>query len=158
MQRVVILGRGGAGKSTLARQLGEIMGLPVIEIDKIFWLEGLLPTPRNEWVKIQQKLVSRDKWIMDGDLGPFDAVEVRLQAADTVILLDFALVQCAWRAWRRGRERADFWRWLVWYRRRSRPVLAKAIEEYASGAEVHLVRNPRELRRFMVTCALNQNL
>jgi adenylate kinase family enzyme len=37
MQRVVILGRGGAGKSRLTRQLGEITGLPVVELDKIFW-------------------------------------------------------------------------------------------------------------------------
>ena len=43
MQRVVILGRGGAGKSTLARRLGELVGLPVIELDKHFWQPGLVP-------------------------------------------------------------------------------------------------------------------
>ncbi len=37
MKRVVILGRGASGKSTLARLLGEITGLPVIELDKVFW-------------------------------------------------------------------------------------------------------------------------
>jgi hypothetical protein len=30
-----------------------------------------------------------DRWILDGDLGPHDAVEARLPAADTIILLDW---------------------------------------------------------------------
>jgi hypothetical protein len=42
-------------------------------------------------VAIQEKLVAAEGWIMDGDLGPYDAVEVRLRAADTIIFLDFSL-------------------------------------------------------------------
>jgi adenylate kinase family enzyme len=107
MKRVVILGRGTSGKSTLARRLGEITGLPVIELDKVFWRPGLAATPRDQWVVVQEKLVAKDGWIMDGDLGPYDVVEVRLRAADTIIFLDFSLVRCAWRAVLRSRERAD---------------------------------------------------
>jgi hypothetical protein len=50
---------------------------------------------------------------MDGDLGPYDVVEVRLRAVDTIIFLDFSFARCAWRTIRRSCERADFWRWLV---------------------------------------------
>jgi adenylate kinase family enzyme len=94
MKRVLIFGRGGSGKSTLAARLGEITGLPVVELDKLFRQQGLEPTPRDLWVRTQQELVSRDGWIMDGDLGPYDAVEARLAAADTIILLDFHLLRC----------------------------------------------------------------
>jgi len=154
MQRVVILGRGGAGKSTLARRLEEITGLPVIELDKIFWRPGLLPTPPDDWMEVQQKLIrssagTKAGWIMDGDLGPYDAVEVRLRAADTIILLDFSLVRCAWRALRRSRERADFWRWLIGYRFLSRPRLMAAIAQHGSAANMHILRNPQEVRRFL---------
>jgi adenylate kinase family enzyme len=69
IQRVVILGRGGAGKSTVARRLGELLGLPVIELDKHFWQPGLVPLPREKWVEVQQKLASRSRWVMDGDPG-----------------------------------------------------------------------------------------
>src|ERR1700720_232573 len=103
MKRVVILGRGASGKSTLARLLGEITGLPVIELDKVFWRPGLVATPRDEWVLVQDKLVAEDGWVMDGDLGPYGAVEVRLRAADTIILLDFSFVRCAWLAVQRSR-------------------------------------------------------
>jgi adenylate kinase family enzyme len=149
VKRALILGRGGSGKSTLAVKLGEITGLPLIELDKIFWQRGLHALPPDEWVKMQRRLVAQDSWIMDGDLGQYDAVEIRLPAADTIILLDFALVRCAWRAARRGRECGDFWRWLIAYRLRSLPVLMRAIGKFAPHAELHLIRNPRELQRFL---------
>jgi adenylate kinase family enzyme len=149
VKRVIILGRGGAGKSTLAAKLGEITGLPVIELDKLFWQPGLRALPPDEWAKVQRRLIAQDTWIMDGDLGRYDAAEVRLAAADTIILLDFALVRCAWRALSRGRERSDFWKWLITYRRRSLPLLMEAVRKFAPHAELHLIRNPKQLRRFL---------
>ena len=95
MRRVVILGPGASGKSTLAIHLSEITRLPVTELDKVFWRPGLAATPRDQWIKVQERLVEENRWIIDGDLGPYDAVEVRLQAADTIIFLDFSLVRCA---------------------------------------------------------------
>jgi adenylate kinase family enzyme len=153
MRRVVIIGRGASGKSTLARRLGEITGLPVIEVDKIFWQPGLIAMPREQWVAMQEKLVTGDRWIMDGDLGPYDAVEVRLRAADTVILLDFSLVRCAWRAFRRSHERGDFWRWLLAYRYQSRPILRAAIAKHAPNAVLHVFRGPKALGRFVSDAA-----
>jgi hypothetical protein len=129
--------------------LGEITGLRVVELDKVFWQPGLAAMPRNGWVEVQQKLVVDDAWILDGDLGPYDAVEVRLRAADTVIFLDFSLVRCASRAFRRSRERSDFWLWLWNYRRKSRPMLMEAIANHAPNAALHVLRNPGELDRFL---------
>jgi hypothetical protein len=143
------LGRGGSGKSTLARKLCVITGLPLFELDKLFWQPGLEAMPRAEWIEIQRKLVAQENWIMDGDLGDYDAVEVRLAAADTIILLDFSLMRCAWRALRRGRERADFWKWLIFYRRRSLPRLMQTIAEFGPHAELRLIRSPKELRQLV---------
>src|SRR5262245_47866245 len=107
--------------STLAVPLVEISRLSVMELDKIVWGPSLVATPRDRWVEIQQELLSaEERWILDGDLGPYDALEVRLQAADTIVSLDFSPVRCAWRALRRSRERFDFWLRLLQYRRHSR--------------------------------------
>ena len=149
MRRVVIIGPEASGKSTLARQLGEITGLRVIELDRLFWQPGLLETPRHQWVDLQQKLIGESEWIMDGDLGPYDAIEVRLRAADTIIFLDFSIIRCAWRAVRRSRERLDFWLWLLRYRRQSRPLLMKAISNHAAAATIHVLRDPEAVRRFL---------
>jgi adenylate kinase family enzyme len=107
VKRVVVLGPGGAGKSVFAGRLGEATGLPVVELDQHFWKVGLVPTPADEWVALQQELVMQPEWILDGDLGPYDVVDVRISAADTVILLDFSRWRCAWQALRRSRVNAD---------------------------------------------------
>ncbi|MEV4578002.1 hypothetical protein AB0K16_32625 [Nonomuraea jabiensis] len=149
MRRVVILGRGGSGKSTLAARLGAITGLPVVELDKHFWRPGLEATSPDQWAAVQDELVRAETWIMDGDLGPYDVPDVRLRKADTVILLDFSFWRCAWQAIRRSRERADFWLRVWAYRRRSRPLLLSAIATHAGDAKLHVIRNPRALRRFI---------
>jgi adenylate kinase family enzyme len=149
--RVVVLGRGGSGKSTAAARLGQATGLPVIELDALFWQSNLSPTPTADWVRRQQELVSANRWILDGDLGRYDAPSVRLARADTVLILDFSLLRCTWRAVRRSRERADFWCWLITWRHRSRPALQRAITTHAPHATVHIVRNPRQLRRLLAT-------
>jgi hypothetical protein len=76
-------------------------------------------------------------------------IEVRLRAADTVVFLDFPLGLCAWRAVRRSRENAAFWRWLLSYRRLSRPALLAAIEAPAGHARVYRLRGPRAVRSFL---------
>ena len=149
MKRVVILGPGASGKSTFARRLSGVTGLPVTELDKIFWRSGLVPTPPDEWAKIQQALVQEHEWILDGDLGPYDAVEARLRAADTIIFLDISLARCAWRALQRSSERLDFWLWLFRYRHRSRPFLMATIAEFASDAKVHVLTNPKAAEEFL---------
>jgi adenylate kinase family enzyme len=153
VQRVIILGPGAAGKSTLAVRLGEITGLPVTELDKLFWRPGQGAMPRDQWAAIQGELAAHESWIMDGDLGPYDLLEVRLRAADTIVFLDFSPARCAWRAIRRSRERADFWRWLFTYRRRSRPLLLQAIDAHAGNAGVHVLPNPRAVRQFLAQTA-----
>ncbi|MGI5159774.1 hypothetical protein [Microbispora sp. CA-102843] len=150
MRRVVILGRGGAGKSVLAERLGEATGLPVVELDALFWQSGLVAMDATRWSECQRRLVRRDAWILDGDLGLYDSgLRIRLRAADTVIVLDFAFLRCAWRTIRRGRERGDYWRWVWAYRRRSLPAVMQAINAAAPHAEVYMLRSPRMVRRFI---------
>lgn len=150
MRRVVILGRGGAGKSVLARRLGQATGLPVTELDTLFWQQGLTTPDPARWAESQRDLVRGDAWILDGDLGPYDhALAGRLQAADTVIVLDFGFLRCTWRTLRRGRERAGYWRWMRAYRRRNLPAVMQAVKTHAPQATVRRLRNPRQVRRFL---------
>ena len=147
---MVILGRGGAGKSTLARQLAAVTGLPVTELDMLFWQPGLTAAAPVEWQARQAELVRRDAWILDGDLGPYDsALDARLRAADTIIVLDFSVLRCAWRTVLRGRERADYWRWVWTYRRQSLPGILAAIRRDAPQAKLYVLRHPRTVRRLL---------
>jgi hypothetical protein len=153
VRRVVILGRGGAGKSTLGQDLSRRIGLPVAELDALFWRPGPSgPTPAEPaaWTARQRELVQRRDWIIEGDLGPYDRdLDLRLRAADTVIVLDFGFPRCAWRTLRRGREPAEYWRWVWSYRRCSLPALQQAIATEAPGAAVYSLRGPAMVRRFL---------
>ena len=162
MRRVAIMGPGGAGKSSLARQLGARTGLPVFHLDRYFWHPGWVETPREEWRALQEQLFAAEEWIADGNYSATS--EVRLARADTVVLLDFPAWRTAPRALRRSLasygkpvqaegcpERLDpkFLWWIVNYRRRSRPKVLAAIAEHAPGASVHILRRPREVERFL---------
>ena len=124
----MILCCGAAGKSALARQLGDLTGLPVIELDTPFWQPGLTPAEPAGWAARQDELCSRGTWIIDGDLGPCDQdLGMRLSAAGTIIVLDLAFPRVAWRTLRRGRERPGYWRWVWADRRRYLPQIRTVI-------------------------------
>jgi hypothetical protein len=92
----------------------------------------------------------------DGDLGPYDVLEPRLQVADTVIILNFSLLRCAWRTIRRLSEGIDYWRWVIGYRRRSLPLLMATIAEHAPRARVHLLRTPPALDSLLAVISTGQ--
>ena len=149
MQRVLVLGRGGSGKSTFARLLSEAAGIPVIELDSQFWQSSLAPLPAGAWSARQKQPALASTWIMDGDLGPHDVLGPRLRKADTIFLLDFSLWRCAWRSLRRGRERADYWRWVFSYRRRYLPLIRQQIERDASDVDLRVMHRPKEATAFL---------
>lgn len=99
MKRVLILGSSGSGKSTLARRLGATLELPVIHLDRHFWRPGWEETPEEEWQGIVRRLIQRKQWIIDGNYR--STLNMRLQAADTVVFLDLSPWLCAVRAMKR---------------------------------------------------------
>ena len=149
MKKIVFLGRGGAGKSTSARRLSETINVPLVELDKVFWQPGLQPLGKEAWITLQRELARKDEWIMDGDLGKYDVLSERLKYADTVIILNFPLFTCAWRAFRRSSERLDFWWWLVTWRRVELPKILKSVEQHAPDAKLIILKNQRQLDQFL---------
>ena len=95
MKRIAIIGSGGAGKSTFARELGEILNITPTHLDVHYWRPGWQETPRDAWREIQKELLEGERWIMDGNYG--GTMDLRLEAADTIIFLDMPRLLCVWR-------------------------------------------------------------
>ena len=96
MRRVAIFGNAGGGKSTLARELAAISGLPLAAIDKLQFRDGGAPVPHEEYLRAHAELLVRDEWIIDG-FGCMKTVWERLEAADTLIHVDLPLpVHALW--------------------------------------------------------------
>ena len=149
MNRVVVVGRGGSGKSTFSHRLGSVTGLPVVELDKLYWDESLNALTPDEWRTRQSRFAAEATWIMDGDLGPLDVLGPRLMRADTVVILDPPVAICLWRALRRGRRRFDFWLWVLRWRRTYRPRIIEDIRRYASGVETVTLSSERDINSFL---------
>lgn len=70
VERLVVLGRGGAGETTFALHLGRVLGLPVLELDRQFLSPNLTSKPAWRWAQVRSELAIAARWVMDGDLGP----------------------------------------------------------------------------------------
>ena len=96
MKRVAIFGNAGGGKSTLARELAAITGLPLYVVDRIKFRPGGSEIPHEEYLQLHSVLMSRDEWIIDG----FESIKLtweRFEAADTLVHVDLPLaVHALW--------------------------------------------------------------
>ncbi len=101
MTRIAIIGNAGGGKSTLARELHALLGLPLHAIDQLQWRPGWQPTPPVGFFAAHTALLTESHWIIDG-WGDFAAIEARFDRADTLVLVDYPL----WRhyAWALKRQ------------------------------------------------------
>ncbi len=110
MQRVLVIGSPGAGKSTFARALANRIALPLIHLDAEYHLPGWIERDEDEWRARLETLVAGERWIIDGNYG--GSMDFRLSRADTAILLDYSVLVCLWRVLKRivtlrGRVRPD---------------------------------------------------
>ncbi len=110
MQRILIIGCPGAGKTTVARALAEKKLLPLIHLDVLFWRDNWQQVPREEFDRILQLELENPQWIIDGNFSR--TMEWRLKYCDTVIYLDLPRRQCLFGALQRliqnyGKTRED---------------------------------------------------
>ncbi len=86
--RIHITGNAGSGKTTLARDLGEILNIEVFGLDKIVWRENWVATPKDERAFLEEELTSKQEWIIEG------VSSVARQSADYIVFLDLPRCTC----------------------------------------------------------------
>jgi hypothetical protein len=90
MARIVIIGNAGGGKSTLARKLAERRGLPLVEIDRLYWKSGWAMAPEDEYEAAHAQAIGGEAWIIDG-LGRLESLAQRFARATGIVLVDMPL-------------------------------------------------------------------
>lgn len=165
MERILIIGCGGAGKSTLARQLGEKTGLPVVHLDKLYWRPGWQHVTREEFDKLLDEVLAQGAWIMDGNFN--NTIEKRIARCDTVIYMDFSRFSCLMGVVKRilttygtvrpdmgegcpERFDLDFMKWVWNFNRIKREDYYKLLNE-TDGIEKIVLKNRRAVRKFLNT-------
>ena len=163
MERILIIGCGGAGKSTLARQLGEKLDLPVVHLDKLFWKPGWVEECQEEFDRKLALVLEKEKWIIDGNFNR--TMPQRLAKCDTIIYLDFSRWSCLMGVAKRvlttyGTVRPDmgegcperfdleFLKWVWNYNKDKRQRNYQLLEETAHAEKI-VLKNRRMVNQFL---------
>lgn len=164
MRRILIVGNSGGGKTTLARRLGDKLGLPVVYLDTLFWKPGWVESERAEFRARVAEALAGPAWVCDGNFT--SSYDQRMPLADTIVWIDQRRWLCLFRVvWRviahRGGVRPDmaagcretvdltFWKWVWDYDARVKPRLEAALAEHGRHARVVRLRNDREIAAFL---------
>ena len=170
LSRIVVIGTSGSGKTTMARDLSRILGVPHVEFDAYRHGPNWTETPDDIFREQLAEALSADRWVADGNYSL--ARDVVWPRATALIWLDLPFPVIFWRLfWRivtRGILRVELWNgnkentlwhfftrdslflWAFnthWKRRKSLP-LAFSQPEHAHIQVVRL-RSPRMARRWL---------
>ncbi|MCA9185223.1 MAG: hypothetical protein R3E01_25960 [Pirellulaceae bacterium] len=160
-RRILVLGSSGSGKTTFALRLSGILQLPTIHLDAHFWKPGWVSTPQEQWRETVQQLVQRESWIIDGMYE--STLDLRVPAADALIVLEHPRLTCLWRALKRritvdDERRPDappgqlldipFLRYIWRYPYTTRPLLFQCIAKHAQDKLQIVLRGQHDVHQF----------
>jgi adenylate kinase family enzyme len=165
MRRVIVIGCQGSGKTRLALNLGQKLGLPVVHLDVLYWLPGWKASDKASFRARVADAVASEGWVVDGSFSGL-AFDLTLARADTLVVIERPRWLCQWRiacrsAFARDGMRPDLpkgcpeqfdWNLMreAWrYNADRKPVIEA--ERVKFGAEVPVVRlsRDREIKDFL---------
>lgn len=160
MKRVIIIGCPGSGKSTFARKLQSVTGLPLHHLDLIYWKSDRTIVPREEFLEKLHQIMAQKQWIIDGNYA--STMEMRMQVCDTVIFLDYPPELClAGAQERKGKARPDlpwvesndlddseFMEYIRKFHELNRPTILSLLEKY-SDKEIIIFHSREDAEIFL---------
>jgi adenylate kinase family enzyme len=166
MKKVAVFGNAGAGKSTLAKRLAALTGLPLYPLDLIQYRPGGAAVPHAEYLQAHADLLRKDEWIIDG-FGSVESAWGRFAEADTLIYIDLPVVtHYLWvtkrlikglfvtpEGWPEGSpmwsSTMDSYR-VIWLCHRGlTPSYRRLVADSAASKRVHHLRSPAAIAAFL---------
>jgi hypothetical protein len=100
-RRIVVIGNAGTGKSTLALQIGRLLDVETIHLDRMLWKPGWEMVDEEAFRALHAGLLAKPCWVIEGLAYP-STIEARFAAADAIVFLRYPLWRCYW--WSLKRE------------------------------------------------------
>ena|SRR3989344_8757273 len=160
MERILIIGLNGSGKSTFANKLGKKLNLEVTHLDKIYYEPGWKHIQtKEEWRQTIAELVFKEKWIIDGQYS--STLDIRMPAADTIIYFDFKKLFCLYRIVKRIFDRSQpfdkaegnfnrlSWDLIKKVVRFPKKYVLERIRPYENTKKIFIVKNNKEAEELL---------
>ena len=140
MNKIIVIGPSGSGKSEFSRKLNKILNIDIYHLDNIFWNSDKTHITREEFDIKLNDILSKDRWIIDGDYSR--TYEIRFMNADTIFYLDYPLDVCLEGAKSRiGKKRDDlpwiedeftqeFKEWIINWHNTTKHIVEALINKY----------------------------
>ena len=160
MKKIMVIGCPGSGKSTFSRALHTLTGIPLFHLDMMNWNSDRTTVDKAVFLERLSDTIQKDEWIIDGNYG--STIELRLQACDTVIFLDYSVDVCLdGIKQRRGKARTDmpwiegedeedaeFIEFIKNYNSQSRPKVMELLGKY-SNKHIYIFKSRSEADDFL---------
>ena len=158
MNKVIVIGCPGSGKSTFSRALHELTGLPLYHLDLLNWNSDKTTVDKKVFIEKLKNVIAQDSWIIDGNYG--STIELRLKECDTVFFLDYPVDVCIDGVKsRQGKTRSDmpwteteddeeFLEFIKNYNSQSRPNVLNMLEQY-NKKEIVIFKSREEADKYL---------
>ncbi|MBH0231713.1 topology modulation protein [Halobacillus yeomjeoni] len=168
MKRIMVVGiSAGVGKSTFAKELGELLNIDVYHLDRFFWKPGWNQASLEEFSQRQKEVAVEENWIIEGNYRT--TIDIRIRRADTLIYLELPLLTCLYRVFKRWWKNRGGTRWdlgegceekldfdflkfiiTTYYPRKKK--MRKLMDEFQEGAserKVIVLKGKKEIHSFL---------
>lgn len=159
MERIIIIGCPGSGKSTFARRLRDVTRLPLYYLDLIWHNADRTTVSKDFFDKQLIQIMENPRWIIDGNFCR--TLEMRLEKCDTVFLLDYDLDVCLLGVESRiGKKREDmpwieeefdkdFKEYIMGFKSDRLPSIYESLKKYQKKVKVYIFKNRDETEEFL---------
>ncbi len=166
--KILVIGSPGSGKSTFARKLRDITGLPLHYLDMIFHRPDRTTVDRDEFDKALNEILAGDEWIIDGNY--LRTLPLRLSAAEKVFFFDLPVEECLKGAasrigtkredlpWTETEFDEDFRRYIIDFPKDQLPKIERLLEDCKDAKDIVVFRSREEADQYLETLsAKNMN-
>ena len=167
MKRIILIGCPGSGKSTFSKALHQLTGIPLFHLDILYWNADKTTVTESVFRERLSEVLCQSEWIIDGNYS--STMELRMQACDTVIFLDYPLSLCLEGInARKGQARSDlpwiesteddeeFLAFIKSFNAQSRPQIMELLKHY-SDKNIFILQDRAQadqlLNRIRCACA-----
>ena len=158
MKKIIVIGCPGSGKSTFSKALHHATGIPLYHLDQLFWNADRTTVEKTVFLQRLSGVLQKPEWIIDGNYG--STMELRLQACDTVVFLDYPPEVCldgirnrqgqarSDLPWVEQEEDAEFMAFIRNFPLQSRPQITELLDRYPDKT-VFVFQTRAEAHRFL---------